>query len=166
MCMWYSSRRGWESGHAGPRSLTTRPTTCVCVCSSRNKGRRPHRAPTYIRAIMEAGHQGSCVCCEPRTLPRCLLRDEHAPARREREAPPMQGQGQCYIAPCPMRPPPLSGETLDRRDTPFLHSRGQVTRASALARCHRVGPRRRLRPRRPWRPWRLPRLLPSPARPP
>ena len=32
----YSSRQRWDSGHAGPRSLTTRPTThttieCVCV---------------------------------------------------------------------------------------------------------------------------------------
>ena len=27
MCVWYSSRRRWDSGHAGPRSLT-----CVCVC--------------------------------------------------------------------------------------------------------------------------------------
>ena len=35
LCVWYSSRRRWDSGHAGPRSLTTRPTTthptCVCV---------------------------------------------------------------------------------------------------------------------------------------
>ena len=36
-CVWYSSRRRWDSGHAGPRSLTTRPTTTrpyimnVCV---------------------------------------------------------------------------------------------------------------------------------------
>ena len=27
MCVCYSSRRRWDSGHAGPRSLTTRPTT-------------------------------------------------------------------------------------------------------------------------------------------
>ena len=38
VCVWYSSRRRWDSGHTGPRSLTTRPTTTRPYIIERGSG--------------------------------------------------------------------------------------------------------------------------------